>query len=86
MLPEGNIVTRAANDPSVLTITEKAPTRTFSWLKVPNSASTFVAFIQGEHRQLSKAIETMQNPLFCVNSVYLELAILQDFAENMIES
>ena len=45
-----------------------------------------VAFIQGEHRQLSKAIETMQNPLFCVNSVYLELAILQDFAENMIES
>ena len=28
----------AANDPSVFTITEKAPTRTFSWLKAPTSA------------------------------------------------
>ena len=27
--------TSAANDPSVFTITEKAPTRAFSWLKVP---------------------------------------------------
>ena len=33
--------TRAANDPSVFTITEKAPTRAFSWLKVPTSAFTF---------------------------------------------
>ena len=40
MLPEGNIVTRAANDPSVLTITEEAPTRTFSWLKVPIKIKT----------------------------------------------
>ena len=31
----------AANDPSVFTITEKAPTRAFSWLKVPTSAFTF---------------------------------------------
>ena len=32
---------RAANDPSVFTITEKAPTTTrdFSWLKAPTSAS-----------------------------------------------
>ena len=28
---------RAANDPSVLNVTEKAPTRAFSWLKAPNS-------------------------------------------------
>ena len=28
------IVTRAAIDPSVFTITEKAPIRAFSWLKV----------------------------------------------------
>ena len=33
--------TRAANDPSVFTITEKAPTRAFSWLKAPTSAFTF---------------------------------------------
>ena len=29
---------RAANDPSVFIITEKAPIRAFSWLKVPSSA------------------------------------------------
>ena len=29
---------RTANDPSVFTIMEKAPTRAFSWLQVPNSA------------------------------------------------
>ena len=29
------ICSRAANDPTVFTITEKAPTRAFSWLKVP---------------------------------------------------
>ena len=28
---------RAANDPSVSTITEKTPTRAFFWLKVPTS-------------------------------------------------
>ena len=27
------LISRAANDPSVFTITEKAPTRAFSWLK-----------------------------------------------------
>ena len=32
---------RAANGPSVFTITEKAPTRAFSMLKVPNSTFTF---------------------------------------------
>ena len=30
----GHVITRAANDPSVFTITEKAPTRAFSCLKV----------------------------------------------------
>ena len=30
-----------ANDPSVVTITEKAPTRAFSWLKAPTGAFTF---------------------------------------------
>ena len=30
------LYTRAANDPSVFIITEKAPIRSFSWLKVPN--------------------------------------------------
>ena len=34
---EAWLLVRAANDPSVLTITEKAPTRAFSWLKVPTS-------------------------------------------------
>ena len=29
---------RAANDPSVVTITEKAPTRAFSWLEAPTLA------------------------------------------------
>ena len=32
---------RASNNPSVFTITEKAPTRPFSWLKAPSSAFTF---------------------------------------------
>ena len=36
----------AADDPPVsqsdFTITEKAPTRAFSWLKVPTSAFTFI--------------------------------------------
>ena len=32
---------RAANDPSVFTIREKAPTRAFSWLKAPTSTFTF---------------------------------------------
>ena len=32
---------RAATNPLVLTITAKAPTRAFSWLKVPTIAFTF---------------------------------------------
>ena len=32
---------RAANDPSVVTITEKAPTRAFSWLDAPTNTFTF---------------------------------------------
>ena len=40
-----SVLIRAADDPSVsqsfFTITEKAPTRAFSWLKAPTSAFTF---------------------------------------------
>ena len=40
----------AADDPSVshsvFTITEKAPTRAFSWLKVPTSAFTFKTLLK----------------------------------------
>ena len=35
------ILFRTANDPSVFTVTEKAPTIAFSWLKALNNASTF---------------------------------------------
>ena len=35
------IICRAANNSNVYTITEKAPTRCFSWLKAPNIAFTF---------------------------------------------
>ena len=35
------LYTRAANDPSVFIIMEKAPTKAFSWLKVPTSTFTF---------------------------------------------
>ena len=38
--------TRAANDPSVFTITEKAPTRDFSWLKAPTGAFTFKTLLR----------------------------------------
>ena len=40
------LYTRAANDPSVFIIMEKAPTRAFSWLKVPTSACTFNTLIR----------------------------------------
>ena len=36
----GYVYNRAANDPSVFTVTEKDPTRAISWLKVPTSAFT----------------------------------------------
>ena len=35
------LVTRAANHPSVLTITDKVPNWAFPWLEVPASAFTF---------------------------------------------
>ena len=35
------VLIRAANDPSVFAVMEKAPTSAFSWLKVPTSAFTF---------------------------------------------
>ena len=34
------VETRAANDPSVFTITEKVRTRAFTWLKVPFTFKT----------------------------------------------
>ena len=37
---------RAANDPSVFTITGKAPASAFSWLKVPTSAFTFKTLLR----------------------------------------
>jgi len=37
---EARVQSGAANDPSALIITEKAPTRAFSWLKEPTSAFT----------------------------------------------
>ena len=46
-----NIVTRAANDPSVFTITEKAPTRAFSGLKVPTRTFTFKTILRDYAKQ-----------------------------------
>ena len=39
-------VIRAANDPSVFTITEKALTRALSWLKAPSSSFTFKTLLR----------------------------------------
>ena len=36
----------AANDSSVFTITEKAPSKAFSWLKVPTIAFTFKTLLR----------------------------------------
>ena len=36
-----SVEARAANDPSVFIIMEKAPTRACSWVRVPTSAFTF---------------------------------------------
>ena len=41
-----SVVSRAANDPSVFTITEKAPTMTLSWLTAPTSIFTFKTYIR----------------------------------------
>ena len=40
------LFSRAANDPSVFTITEKAPNRAFSCLKAPTSAFTFKTILR----------------------------------------
>ena len=42
---------RAANDPSVVTITEKAPTRAFSWLEAPTSTFTFKTLLRHYAKQ-----------------------------------
>ena len=44
--PDIMLNTRAVNDPSVFTITGKAPTRAFSWLKAPTSAFTFKTLLR----------------------------------------
>ena len=36
ILLRSRVMSRAANDPSVITITEKAPAKAFSWLKAPS--------------------------------------------------
>ena len=47
--------TSAADDPSVsqsvFTITEKAPTRAFSWLKAPTSTFTFKTLLRHDAKQ-----------------------------------
>ena len=48
---------RAANDPSVFTITEKAPTRTFSWLKAPTSGNRCVHPGESPSRDLLRNCE-----------------------------
>ena len=40
---EARLMSRAENDPLVFTITEKAPTRAFSWLKVKAKAKILKA-------------------------------------------
>ena len=40
------VIYRATNDPSVFTITEKAPAMAFSWLKAPTSDFTFKAQVK----------------------------------------
>ena len=40
------VPTRAANHPSVFTITEKTPTRAFFWLKAPTSTFTFMTLLR----------------------------------------
>ena len=50
---------RAANDPSVSTITEKAPTRAFSWLKAPTSAFTFKTLLLRHVTMLNRHPNTL---------------------------
>ena len=48
------LLIRAANDPSVFTITEKAAPRAFSWLKVPTSAFTFKTLLRHYAKEAPK--------------------------------
>ena len=51
---EGSLVSRAANDLSVFTITNFAPNRAFSWLKAPTSAFTFETLLRHYAKQAPK--------------------------------
>ena len=57
---------RAANDPSVFTITEKAPTSAFSWLKVPTSALAFKTLLRHHatvsRREIGTLVTATQKP------------------------
>ena len=44
--------TSAVNDPSVFTITEKAPTRAFFWLKAATTAFTFKTLFRHYAKQV----------------------------------
>ena len=46
----GSLITRAASDPSVFTITDKA----FYWMKVPTSAFTFKTLLRHNCKQVPK--------------------------------
>ena len=48
------MMTRAANDPSVFTLTQKAPTRALSWLKEPTSDFTFKTLLRLLAKQVPK--------------------------------
>ena len=50
----GTHFTRAENDPSFFTITEKASTRAFSWLKAPTRAVTFKTLLRHYAKQVPK--------------------------------
>ena len=43
---EEHLLSGAANDQSVITITKKAPTRAFFWLKAPTSTFTFKTLLR----------------------------------------
>ena len=64
---------RAANDPSVFTITGKAPTRAFSQLKAPASATTFKTLCHSVIVQLRRLI---------VNSTILLTPLLSDLVND----
>ena len=46
-----SVKSRAANDSSVFTIIEKAPTRTFSWLKAATTTFTFKTLLRHYAKQ-----------------------------------